>query len=65
MPTEYQQVHSLLLHARPLTLPPPLTYDPLLYWNSTQAAIAPDPEGRRRVVLSTNLAESSLTIEGV
>ena len=30
-----------------------------------QAAIAPDPEGRRRVVLSTNLAESSLTIEGV
>ncbi|EOD26637.1 hypothetical protein EMIHUDRAFT_236680 [Emiliania huxleyi CCMP1516] len=30
-----------------------------------RAAVAPDPEGRRRVVLSTNLAESSLTIEGV
>jgi len=30
-----------------------------------QAAILPDPEGRRRVVLATPIAETSLTIEGV
>ena len=28
-------------------------------------AVLPDPHGKRRVVLSTNLAESSLTLEGV
>ncbi|HEX5792800.1 MAG TPA: ATP-dependent helicase HrpB [Rheinheimera sp.] len=30
-----------------------------------QAAIAPPPQGSRKVVLSTNLAETSLTIEGI
>lgn len=30
-----------------------------------QAAIAPPPAGQRKVVLSTNLAETSLTIEGI
>lgn len=30
-----------------------------------QAAIGPPPEGQRKVVLSTNLAETSLTIEGI
>ncbi len=30
-----------------------------------QAAITPDPEGRRRVVLASAIAETSLTIEGV
>lgn len=30
-----------------------------------QAAIAPAPQGRRKVVLTTNVAETSLTIEGV
>ncbi|MDR0781796.1 MAG: ATP-dependent helicase HrpB [Pseudomonadales bacterium] len=29
------------------------------------AALAPDPEGRRRVVLATNIAESSVTLPGV
>lgn len=30
-----------------------------------QAAIAPAPDGRRKVVLATNVAETSLTIEGI
>ena len=30
-----------------------------------QRAILPDPDGRRRVVLATSIAETSLTIEGV
>lgn len=29
------------------------------------AALAPDPEGRRRIVLATNVAESSVTLPGV
>lgn len=29
------------------------------------AALAPDPEGRRRVILATNVAESSVTLPGV
>ncbi|MCE9599194.1 MAG: ATP-dependent helicase HrpB [Spirochaetia bacterium] len=40
-----------------------------LYGDLTQkdqdAAIAPDPRGRRRIILATNIAETSLTIEGV
>ncbi|WP_414829476.1 ATP-dependent helicase HrpB [Alteromonas sp. H39] len=32
---------------------------------SQLAAIRPDPEGRRKVILATNVAETSLTIEGV
>jgi ATP-dependent helicase HrpB len=30
-----------------------------------RAAISPDPRGKRRVILATPIAESSLTIEGV
>lgn len=30
-----------------------------------RAALAPDPQGRRRVVLATAIAETSLTVEGV
>ncbi len=33
--------------------------------NRQQAAIMPDREGRRKVVLATNIAETSLTIEGI
>ncbi|HRA00558.1 MAG TPA: ATP-dependent helicase HrpB [Thermoflexales bacterium] len=33
--------------------------------DAQQAAILPDPAGRRRVVLATSIAETSLTIEGV
>jgi len=33
--------------------------------NAQRAAIAPAPSGQRKVVLATNIAETSLTIEGV
>ena len=33
--------------------------------NEQQAAIAPSKNGKRKVVLTTNVAETSLTIEGI
>ncbi|WP_163773963.1 helicase-related protein, partial [Proteus mirabilis] len=30
-----------------------------------RAAIAPDREGRRKIVLATSIAETSLTLEGI
>ena len=36
-----------------------------LPYNKQKAAILPNREGRRKVVLATNIAETSLTIEGV
>ena len=33
--------------------------------DAQDAALRPDPRGRRRIVVATNLAETSLTIEGV
>lgn len=47
----------------------PLTHLCPLYGQLTPAeqhrAIAPSPEGQRKIVLATNIAETSLTIEGV
>ncbi len=34
-------------------------------WNEQSEALSPDPQGRRRVVLATNVAESSVTLPGV
>jgi len=36
-----------------------------LPWHKQQLALRPHPEGRRKVVLATAIAETSLTIEGV
>jgi ATP-dependent helicase HrpB len=36
-----------------------------LSFQKQQAAILPDPSGRRKIVLATSIAETSLTIEGI
>ena len=36
-----------------------------LAFRDQRAALAPAPEGRRKVVLATSIAETSLTVEGV
>jgi len=51
-----------------LTLPPDVDVRPLfgaLSAAAQDAALAPSPPGRRRVVLATDIAETSLTVEGV
>jgi len=50
------------------TLPPEVDVYPLagaLSLTEQDQALAPSPAGRRRVVLSTDIAESSLTVDGV
>ncbi len=37
----------------------------MLPWNKQQAAIFPNPHGKRKIILATSIAETSLTIEGV
>ncbi|WP_428035939.1 ATP-dependent helicase HrpB [Amphritea sp.] len=49
-------------------LPGDVTLAPLygdLTMLAQQQAIAPSPEGQRKIVLATNIAETSLTIEGI
>ena len=49
-------------------LPPDVDVAPLygaLDWRDQDRTIAPSPAGRRKVVLATSIAETSLTIEGV
>jgi ATP-dependent helicase HrpB len=62
---EIRRVETLLAEAR---LPAQATVMPLygdLAGEEQDAALRPSPPGRRKVVLSTSIAESSLTIEGV
>ena len=50
------------------SLPPNVVVAPLfgaLGSDEQDRAILPDPQGRRRVVLATDIAETSLTIEGI
>lgn len=47
---------------------PALVLQPLygdLPGEQQDAALRPDPQGRRRIVLATNVAESSVTVEGI
>ncbi len=62
---EIRRVESLLAEAR---LPASISVQPLygdLPGAQQDEALRPSPAGRRKVVLSTSIAESSLTIEGV
>ncbi len=50
------------------TLPPGLVVCPLygqLSPEQQDIALRPDPQGRRKIILATNIAETSLTIEGI
>jgi ATP-dependent helicase HrpB len=62
------EIHRVEEMLRDAGLPPHLRVMPL-YGNLPQPAqdeaIAPSPPGRRKVVLATSIAETSLTIEGV
>jgi ATP-dependent helicase HrpB len=62
---EIRRVEGIL---RSATLPPDVSVHPLygmLTGGAQDAAIAPAPAGRRKVVLATSIAETSLTIEGI
>ena len=60
---EIQRTQELLERARVDALVMPLFGD--LPFHEQAAAIQPDPQGRRKVVLATTIAETSLTIEGI
>ncbi len=62
---EIRRVERLLLEGR---LPADAQVTPLygdLALDAQDAAIRPAPDGRRKVVLATSIAETSLTIEGI
>ncbi|MFU8814834.1 MAG: ATP-dependent helicase HrpB [Pseudomonadales bacterium] len=61
------EIRRLERALRPL-LPDDIDIQPLhgqLALTSQQAALRPDPTGRRRIILATAIAESSLTVPGV
>ena len=60
---EIQRTQELLERSRLDTIIMPLFGD--LPFHEQAAAIHPDPQGRRKIVLATTIAETSLTIEGV
>ena len=60
---EIQRTQELLERSRLDAIAMPLFGD--LPFNEQTAAIQPDPRGRRRIVLATTIAETSLTIEGI
>jgi len=60
---EIRRVQELLEADSPAAIILPLYGD--LPFQKQQQAILPDPSGRRKIVLSTSLAETSLTIEGI
>jgi ATP-dependent helicase HrpB len=60
---EIQRTKEILERSLVNALVMPLFGD--LPFNEQAAAIQPDPSGRRKIVLATTIAETSLTIEGV
>lgn len=60
---EINKVQSILEEENPGVSIQPLYGD--LPFNKQQQAILPDPGGKRKVVLATSIAETSLTIEGI
>ncbi|MER3482157.1 MAG: ATP-dependent helicase HrpB [Meiothermus sp.] len=61
--SEIARTQTLLSERHPDVLIRPLYGD--LPLSAQQEAIVPDEQGRRKVVLSTSIAETSLTIEGI
>lgn len=62
------EIRRTLARLREAGLPPDVSLHPLygaLPRDEQDAAVEPPPPGRRKVVLATSIAESSLTIEGV
>lgn len=60
---EIQRAQEILERSRLDAIAMPLYGD--LPFHEQTAAIQPDPRGRRKIVLATTIAETSLTIEGI